>query len=323
MKVLISGAAGFLGSHLCAELAAKGHQVVAMDLLHQHEAWRLRGIPLAAYKWGACEDLQASDLTGIEGVIHCAASTDVPYTRGSPRAAVNTSILGTVALLEAAKQNATVNRLVIVSSYSAYGRVPHEADGIHENNELHPTTLYGAMKAAQELVGGGYYHSDNLPVTFARLATLYGPRSRATLPVALFIKKVLAGEPITLTGDGRQTRDQNWVGNAAKGLVAMLEAPAPAVVGQAFNLGSGQEVSMQQLAKEVLWSLAEQGIGAARGGELGLPITYGPARFGEEGRLFLSNAKAVKAFGYQPLVSLKTGIYETVAWFLAERRAGR
>ncbi|MDO8689274.1 MAG: NAD-dependent epimerase/dehydratase family protein [Dehalococcoidia bacterium] len=328
MRVLITGVAGFLGSSLAKRLVELGHEVVGLDILHRNEAWRLGDLKID-YLWKNSEDVHQDDIPSH--VIHCAASTDVPHTAASPRHAVNASIHGTVALLEACKramepgsQHAArdpLKRVIVVSSYSAYGRVPHGALGITEENVLKPTTLYGAMKAAQEAIAWGFWQSNNVPVACIRLATLYGENSRATLPVALFMGKALKNEPITITGTGQQTRDQNYISNAVDGIIQALFKKEHAagmscghepveISGRAYNIGSGHEITMAMLATLCIEAVRDAGHDTSS------KIVYTPPRFGEEGRLFLDNGVAENVFGYKPAIGLEKGLKRTAKWMV-------
>lgn len=309
MDVIVTGCAGFLGSSIARQLIANGHAVTGMDSMHLDDAWRLKGAPLKSYLWKGIQDLHESEVQDY--VIHCAGSADVAHTRNSPRLAVDQSIYGTAALMEACRRRG-VKRVVLISSYSAYGRSPYQP--IPEDVPLRPTSLYGAVKAAQESIALAYAN-DGVPVVAIRSSTLYGPRGRATLPVTLFLGKAMRGEPITLTGDGSQTRDQNYVGNAVTAIIAALTADG--VVGQAINVGSGREVTMLELAQ--LCIKVEMGLGGLLN-RTPSRIEFLPPREGEEGRLVLDIEKAKRLLGYEAKVSLGDGIKMTAEWM---RKSGR
>ncbi len=297
-RVLVSGAAGFLGSHLARALVQRGNEVTILEHTHLHDAWRLREMGIAGrvkYIWKAIQDATPGDMEDY--VIHCAASSDVAHTRSSPRFAIDTSIQGTVNLLEACRSRG-VKRVVVISSYSVYGR--QEKQPIDEAALPNPSTLYGAIKLGAEKIALSYVHED-VPIVALRLATLYGSWARATVPVAIFLRQALAGELITLTGDGEQKRDHNYIDNAVPAILSALDADA---VGEVINVGSGREVSMLDLAIMCV---------KAAGRDKSL-IHFAPPRRAEEGRLVLNIDKAKRLLKYEPLVQLEDGINTVVQW---------
>ena len=308
MRVLITGVAGFLGSSLAKRLVAQSHKVVGLDVLNRAEAWRLGDLKLTDYLWQDVGDVRADQLEGVTHIVHTAASVDVGHSERSPRHAVYQSVHGTVAICEAARRaRIPIQRMILISSYSAYGRV--ERQPIVETEPLRPTTVYGAVKASQEAIALSYFHSHKLPVAVIRSSTIYGPYSRITLPVNLFLTKAIRGETITLTGDGSQKRDQNFIDNVVGALIAMLDMRRE-IVGEVFNIGSCEEVSMFDLANSCI-----NVIGSSSG------IEFAPARFGEEGRLVLDCSKAKALLGYEPAIALPEGLRLTRDWMASRGRA--
>jgi len=298
LKLLISGSAGFVGSHLCKRFVADGHEVIGIDTTNRSDAWRLEDCKLAEYLWMDLADLRVIP-PGADAVVHTAASADVGLTDRSPRHAVHQSISGTVALLEACR-HAYLRQIVIISSYSVYGMQPVQP--IPEDVVLKPTSIYGAVKASQETIALSYARAHGLPVTVIRSATMYGPFGRATVPVSIFLRKALAGEPITLTGSGNQTRDQTYVGNTVDAIAKILDAPA-STHSEIFNIGSGEEVSILNLAEACIRAVNSKS-----------EILHAPERAGEEGRLTLDVSKARRVLGIVPLVPLGQGIALTAEW---------
>lgn len=299
-RVLITGAAGFLGARLARRMVQDGWEVEGLDIVSRPDAWRLEGVDLD-YRWGSCQDLHAID---APYVIHCASQGDVPLGISAPAFTVAQNVQGTLALLEAAKRNDRLERFLIQSSEEVYGYCPRLP--IKENEPLNPTNVYGATKAAQELLAGAYRHSFGLPVTVIRSGTIFGENMRRTQVVPIFIMQALTGEPLTIHGDGSQTRDFHWVDDHIDAMIAALTEPA--AIGAVFNVGSGVERSVRNVAEQCL---------AVTGSRS--PLAFVPQRPGEEGlRVVLDDSRARVALGYTPQVSFQEGLVRMAAWLTKE-----
>jgi nucleoside-diphosphate-sugar epimerase len=298
-KILVTGVAGFLGSTLAKRLMAEGWDVYGIDIVSRQDARRLGYLKLAGYEWRSLMDLH--QLTpGIEYVVHCGAQADVPYGRTSPLVTMQTNALGTINLCEAARRADSLQRMVVMSSESVYGATPYIP--IPEDAPMNPTSLYGASKAAQELTARSYWHTDKLPVVITRSSTLFGVQMRMTQVVSIFLRQAVLGEPITIHGDGAQSRDFQPVSNLVDGI--MLALVNPKAVGDVFNLAGGNEISVQQIA-----TLAVRLTGSKS------EIQHLPQREGEQGlRLVPDIFKAKRILGYEPRVSFEEGMRETAMW---------
>ena len=301
MNVLVTGAAGFLGAHAVRRLLDDGWAVTARDLVPPDEAWRLdalaiRGHAGLRYEWGGVEDVRS--LGGATHVVHCAAATDVGNTAANPMTALGRTVPPTVALLEAARRSDALERFVLVSSHSVYGN--QAVQPIWEDVVPAPGNLYGALKVMQEQAAQAYQRSYGVPVAVVRSATLFGAHIRAGAVVRTFLERALRDEAITVSGDGRQSRDLNHVENTVDGLMAALDRPG--AVGGVFNVGSGVDVS--------ILSLAERCIALMGGGR----VEHVPSRPGEEGRLSLALDRAGDVLGYKPRIALDEGLGLTAEW---------
>lgn len=292
--VMVTGAAGFLGSTLCRRLAADGWKVLGVDLMHRNDAWRLQGVDLE-YQWLSLQDIREVP----PNVIHTASVTDVGYAARSPVNAINQTVLGTLAVMEAANRNERLERAVVISSHSVYGKVARQP--IREDEALHPGNLYGATKGAQELVSMSYWHSYRMPVVVVRSSIMFGEYERTGALVSLFLGKALRNEPIVIHGDGSQTRDMNYVHNTVDGILEVLVNRR--AIGETFNVGSGEEISVRDLAERCI-----QATGSAS------EIRNVEARPGEEGRSALDITKARRILGYEPRVSFYEGLKRTATW---------
>jgi len=298
-KLLVTGAAGFLGSHLVLRALKDGFEVVALDVVPRSAATKLAdvGQDEIEYQWVALQDIGSID---ADYVVHAAAIADVPFALNSPFHVFEQNALGTLALLEALRDLERLKRVIIVSTDAVYGLssvVP-----IPEGARLNPSNVYGASKAAQELLGLAYYNSYGVPVTIVRSSNLYGEGMRLEQVVAMFLRQALIGAPITIEGDGSQTRDFNYVGNIVDGiLLALTEENA---LGVTMNLSSGDEVSIRELAER---SIAVTGSTSE--------VQFLPGRPGEKGvRLVLDPALARETLGYRPKVTFEEGLKRTAEW---------
>ena len=251
MKVLVTGAAGFIGMHVCELLLARGDQVIGIDNLNDYyevslkEARLARLTPVANFRF---EKLDVADRPGMaslfeherpEYVIHLAAQAGVRYSLKNPHAYVDSNLVGFVNILEGCRHHG-VRHLVYASSSSVYGgntRVPFSE---HDNVD-HPVSLYAATKKANELMAHTYSHLYGLPTTGLRFFTVYGPWSRPDMAMFLFTKAILEGRPIEVFNHGQMKRDFTFVGDVARGLMSVLDrAPQPDPL---FDLGNPDPAS--------------------------------------------------------------------------------
>ena len=299
-RVLITGAAGFLGAWLARRMLKDGWEVVGLDLVPRVDAWRLEGVKLE-YRWGSCQDVHVLD---APYVVHCASQADVPLSLSAPAFTVTQNVLGTLALLEAAKRHDGFERFLLQSSEEVYGYCPRLP--IREEEPLNATNVYGASKIAQEALVRAYHHSFRLPMTVIRSSTIFGQGMRRTQVIPIFLEQALRGEPVTIHGRGEQTRDFNPICNHVHGLIAALTSPK--ALGQTLNIGSGVERSVRNIAEEcirVTSSLSS--------------LKFLPQRPGEEGlRVVLDIRKARELLGYAPKVSFQEDLEPMAAWLAKE-----
>ena len=272
-RALVTGGAGFIGSELVAQLVAAGWEVTVLDDLSTGRWANLEGLPLAANArvTGDVRDstLLGRLLPGVDAVFHLACR-GVRFSLHSPVETHAVNATGTISVLEAARR-AAVRRLVYVSSSEVYGLAP--AARLAEDAVTLPTTAYGASKLAGEAYARAYACSFGLPVAIVRPFNSFGPRSHhegdAGEVIPKFVLRALAGEPLTIFGDGTQTRDFSYVTDTARGI--RLAATLDAAVGETINLGSGQAISIRALARAVLDSV----------GRPDTPLHFDPPRPGD------------------------------------------
>lgn len=303
----MTGAAGFIGSQVVDGLLAQGHTVLGIDDL---STGRLANLALAERSPDfafARQDITAPGLVEAVGgfapsvVCHLAAAIDVRRSVEDPVEDARINILGTLAVLEAARI-AGAGHVVFVSSGGAiYGQTPPDGPGATESSAVSPESPYGAGKAAAELWLGVYARLYGLSWTALALANVYGPRQAPDGEggvVSIFASRALAGLPVTIYGDGGQTRDFVYVGDVAEAMVAAVAAPG---VGR-LNIGTGAHTSVRDLHSLIA------GVAPSP------PPEYGPARAGEVRSSALDAAAARAVLGWVPRTSLEDGLRRTLEW---------
>lgn len=307
MKVLVTGGAGFIGSHLTEALLAKGHETVVLDNLHTGLRENVpQGVSFVKM------DIRDAELGGwlagerFDAVVHLAGQTMVNVSVDAPDYDADVNILGTVQLLEGCRKSG-VKRVVFASTAAVYGDV--QALPIQETQPVAPLSFYGLSKHTVERYLALYHDLCGLEYVALRFANVYGERQGDGGEggvISIFAKRVARGEAIVVHGDGGQTRDFVYAGDVAQGICRALETQAANCV---YHLSTQTEVSVNALVA-LLRKLA--------GGRL--EASHGPARQGDIYRSTLANAKAAAGLGWQPVVPLEEGLARTFAYFVKAQR---
>lgn len=252
MKILVTGAAGFIGSHVCHFLLARGDDVVGLDNLNDYYAVSLKEDRLAQIQQFADGTLEApwfpasapvgtfsfikQDISdreamaalfaseGFDGVVHLAAQAGVRHSLDAPFDYIDSNVTGFLTILEGCRHNG-IQHLVYASTSSAYGANTNMPFSVH-NPADHQVALYGATKRANELMAHSYSHLFGIPTTGLRFFTVYGPWGRPDMALFLFTRAILAGEPINVFNNGHHIRDFTFVHDIVRGVVAVLDNPA-------------------------------------------------------------------------------------------------
>lgn len=311
-RVLVTGAAGFIGSHLVEELLAAGHEVLGVDAFtgNYSSERKARNLEVASgdEKFRLVRgDLLTLDLDelleGVDGVTHLAGEPGVRGSWGDEFARyAQRNVFLTQRLLEAAGRRG-VSKFVFASSSSVYGSV--SGGPVVEEHVRRPTSPYGVSKLAAEELVGLYDRERGVPGTVLRYFTVYGPRQRPEMAVAKFLFAASRGRGVQVFGDGEQTRDMTYVGDAVDATVAALDAP-----GGVYNVGGGTRATVNELIETV-----RRATGAP------LPATYGPMAEGDVYSTWSDSSRAARVLGYRPRVSLEAGISAQAEWAARERRA--
>ena len=313
MNFLVTGGAGFIGSHVCERLLREGHSVCAFDDLNDFYAPALKQANLRTLQSLALPfTFVHGDLTDpaaveeafataqFDQVIHLAARAGVRPSLQQPALYQRVNVEGTVNLLEAARSR-SVRKVTIASSSSVYGvnaKVPFsEADPIF--SAISP---YAASKLACEALGHTYHHVYGMDIAMLRFFTVYGPRQRPDLAIHKFASLISTGKPIPVFGDGSTARDYTYVTDTVDGIMACTRQEFGFDI---FNLGESQTVRLDYLI-----SLLEKSLGKAAN------IDRQPPQPGDVPITFADISKARAKLGYNPTVKIEVGIPKFVEWFL-------
>ena len=330
MKVLVTGAAGFIGFHVCQRLLARGDEVVGLDNINDYYDVNLklarlaRLQPLAGFSFARLDLQEREALEALfrehrfAAVINLAAQAGVRYSLENPRAYIDSNIVGFTNILECCRHH-DVGHLVYASSSSVYGMNTSMPFSIHDNVD-HPISLYAASKKANELMAHTYSHLFGLPTTGLRFFTVYGPWGRPDMALFLFTRAILAGEPIKVFNNGRMRRDFTYIDDIVEGVLRVTDntaAPNPAWDGanpdpgtstapyRLYNIGNNNPVELSEFIDAI-----EQALGKQARREL-LPMQPG-----DVAATFADIDDLEADVGYRPATPLREGIGRFVAWYL-------
>jgi len=310
-KALVTGAAGFIGSHLVNLLARDGWEVVAFD--NFSSSWRSKVLSegVAWIEGDVAEPGAVRDAAqGCSVIFHLAALGSVSRSVRDPLLTHRSNATGTLQVFEAARVTG-VRRIVWASSSSVYGDTPVLPKV--ETMVPRPRSPYAVSKLTGEYYAGVYAALHGLEIVGLRYFNVFGPRqnpeSEYAAVIPRFVKAALGGEKLKIHGDGEQTRDFTYVDNVVEANLLASRAPLGEASGQAFNIGCGGRHSLNALV-------------AAMGRELGrsLQVEYGPARPGDVRDSMADVALAERILGYHPVISFEEGLRRTVAWYAAEEK---
>ena len=317
-RALISGGAGFIGSHVVRAFSATGYEVSVLDDLSSGTRDNLPdGICLHHLDICSPEAAAVVREGRFDVICHLAAQIDVRKSVADPAFDARVNIGGSLNLLEALRASGAPTRFIFSSTGGAvYGDLVEPPT--QETAPKDPQSPYGTAKLSVEYYMGYFARVHGLDLVALRYANVYGPRQDPhgeAGVVAIFCDRIMTGAPLTIFGDGSQTRDYVYAGDVARANVLAAHAalpPAGGVDSRAFNIGTGVETDVVQLASRLL---------AVSGGHS--TFTHAPARAGEQRRSAVATGKAQRLLGWEPEVSLEEGLKETYDWFVAHRPAGR
>ena len=296
-KVLVTGGAGFIGSHLVDALIERGFDVVIVDNLSTGKRENLN--PKAVFHESDIRDLEKIKpvFKDIDYVLHLAARPRVPYSIEFPAESHSNNVLGTLNVLLAAK-DAGVKKLIFSSSSSVYGE--QERLPLHEEMITNPKSPYALQKLMGEKYCQLFHKLYGLPTVSLRFFNVYGPRisfeGSYILVLGVFLQQKIKGESLTIEGDGEQSRDFTYVGDTVRAVVSAMESDKVGK-GEVINIGAGNNYTVNKLAQLI-------------GGE----IVYKPARKGDIRHTLADNQKAKKLLNWKPTVKIEEGIEKVKKW---------
>jgi UDP-glucuronate 4-epimerase len=329
MKVLVTGAAGFIGMHVCQLLLARGDEVVGVDNLNDYydvalkEARLARLAPDPRFRFARMDIADREGIAGLfaqerpQRVVNLAAQAGVRHSLQNPHAYVDSNLVGFVNILEGCRHHG-VKHLVYASSSSIYGGNERLPFSEHDNVD-HPVSLYAATKKANELMAHTYSHLFALPATGLRFFTVYGPWGRPDMALFLFAKAILDDRPIDVFNHGRMRRDFTYIDDVAEGVIRVLDrppqadpafdkrAPDPATSWapyRVFNIGNHQPVELMAYIEAL-----EQALGKTA------QKNFLPLQDGDVPATHADTAELERATGFSPATPVAEGVRHFVDWY--------
>ena len=307
-RVLVTGADGFIGSHLTEALLAKGIEVRALAQYNSFNNWgHLEGISSPGLEV-VTGDVRDPDFCrhicrGVDTAFHLAALIAIPYSYVAPDSYVDTNIKGTLNMCQAARDEG-LQRLLVTSTSEVYGTALYVP--IDEKHPRQPQSPYSATKIGADAIAISFHNAFDLPVTVVRPFNTYGPRQSARAFIPTVITQIAAGMREIKVGDLSPTRDFNYVTDTAAGFIALAECPE--AIGKEINLATGRDVSMRQTLDTIASIMG-----------VDVKWTVDPARLrpdkSEERRLCGDNSLVTSLTSWRPQVSLEQGLEKTIRWF--------
>lgn len=331
MKVLVTGAAGFIGMHVAKQLLQCGDDVVGIDNLNAYYDVRLKEARLAqlnGFPNFSFVKLDVADTEGISSlfarhpfdrVVHLAAQAGVRYSLQNPHAYINSNVVGFLNILEMCRHH-RIGHLVYASSSSVYGANTKLPFSVHDCVD-HPISLYAASKKANELMAHSYSHLYKLPTTGLRFFTVYGPWGRPDMAVFLFTKSILEGKPIDIYNDGKMQRDFTYIDDIAEGVVRVLDKTASPDLGwsgqkpdpsssyapfRVYNIGNHRPVELLRLIEILEDSLGRQA-----------EKNFMPLQAGDVLATYADMDDFARAVDFNPMTPIETGLRKFIEWYQA------
>ena len=329
MHILITGAAGFIGSALALRLLERGERVTGLDNLNSYYDVRLKEARLARVNRKPGFEFVRADITDgaamaalfaghqFDTVVHLAAQAGVRYSLENPKAYIDSNLVGFGHILEGCRR-ARVGHLVFASSSSVYGANQRLPFSEHDNVD-HPVSLYAATKKANELMAHSYAHLYGLPCTGLRFFTVYGPWGRPDMALFKFTRGILAGEALPVFNHGKMIRDFTYVDDIVEGVVRVIDRPAApdpqwnaeqpdsarsSAPWRIYNLGNHQPVELMRYIEVLERCLGRKAV-----------LDLQPIQPGDVPSTYADTSEIAAATGFQPSTPIETGVRRFVDWY--------
>jgi UDP-glucuronate 4-epimerase len=311
-SILVTGGAGFIGSHLIERLVSAGHDVRCVDNFDNYYAASIKARNLSAALASDRANLVKADIrragtlmeifraTRPTAVVHLAARPGVRQSLTNPRVYFDNNLLGTLNVLKAARATG-VKRVVLASTSSVYGTI--EGAAKEDETPCRPLSPYGASKVAAEALCSSFAQTGSMSILALRFFTVVGPRQRPDMAIAKFTRSILAGTPISIYGDGSSMRDYTYVSDIVSGVEAAVNVNLDGY--QVVNIGRGNPVALNQLIM-----MLESTLGKAAKRQ------YEPMHPGDPQLTFADISKAKKLLDYEPTMSIEDATHHYVAWYM-------
>ena len=320
MTVLVTGAAGFIGFHTTRTLLARGEKVVGIDIVNDYYDVSLKEARLAILSESPNFELFRDDIADkdaveamiakrpdINRVVHLAAQAGVRYSLINPYAYMHSNLNGHVVLVEACRKLAEPKHFVCASSSSVYGANTKLPFSIKDRVD-DPVSLYAATKKSMEMISESYARMFAIPLTGLRFFTVYGPWGRPDMAAFIFVKKILAGEPIPVFNNGDMRRDFTFIDDIVAGVIGCLDKPALEVDGKmphrVYNIGNNKSESLMDFVAEIEKSLGKKA-----------EIDFQPMQPGDVRETFADIDDTRRDFGFDPRTSMPEGVAKFIAWY--------
>jgi UDP-glucose 4-epimerase len=309
MRMLVTGGAGFIGSHLCEKYTKQGHTVICLDNFMTGNLTNVRHLltyPNFKLINGSITDFDLVEKTmlGVDVVLHLAAQIHVDRSIIEPRMTYEVNVVGTLNILEAARRH-DVQKVVHTSTSEVYGSAMYvPMDENHPLNAPHP---YGASKIAADRMCYSYIRTYNMNICIVRPFNTFGPRQKDGGyggVISIFVRRALNNLPPLIYGNGEQTRDYTYVKDLVQAFDLIVSSEEP--IKEPINIGTGREIKIIDLANKIIELCGKKG--------LLIPVNVEP-RPGEVGRLIADNSKAKSQLKWMPQYSLELGLKEFVEWY--------
>ena len=316
MTVIVTGAAGFIGAAVCDRLLSRGDRVVGVDTFNAYYDPALKRARVARLQDRPGFRMVEADVADAEamaalvadpdvtGVVHLAAQAGVRYSIDNPFAYQHSNLAGHLSVLEACRHAPSVRHLVYASSSSVYGN--REGSGAFSEDDPtdHPVSLYAATKRSGELISQSYASLYGFPMSGLRFFTVYGPWGRPDMAYFSFTRKILAGEPIEVFGQGRMARDFTYIDDIVDGVVGVLDRPGPTGSHRLFNIGDNRPIGLMRMIE-----LLETALGRTA------EKVFLPMQAGDVTETYADISRLHALTGYAPQVKLEEGIPRFVDWY--------